>query len=709
MQVTEVYQKIIEALPNYRVRPSQLQMINEIDACFNKANTDLKDGSHICLIEAPTGTGKSMAYILAGVLNAKKIGAKLIISTATKTLQSQLLDKDIPDFIKFSGIKFMPILAKGRSNYLCPYQLELARQNLTGDLLTESSTNQAQLNEISHVYMAGHWDGDLDNSPIHIENKLKPLITTDKDRCVGYSCPYNQKDDCQCPFYINREKLKTADVIITNHSLLLADLALGGGSVLPVGPNEYFLCLDEGHNFADIAIKSFTKTFELKHAISSCQNLAKLIYNPQTQSYVFTDIPLCDELATQSINVVEVLDELLFLLTQNQQVFNDNKLILNDYLNPNLGGEFRDRFVNLTFVSGELYAGLNSLIEKLKEQLKSNPDYLLESNLNKLAFYTSVVENILLASQYIINQDDSRYNANAKWVELRQSKGNEEFMVYAGLTHVGNILSKNLWSKIKAVVITSATLAIGDNFAYYKHKLGLSLYPKVLSNKLDTSFIYEKQSQIVVPRFKSAPEYNSRDEFSRELGEYLAKTLDYDEGFGTLVLFFNRSQLLEVTAMLPKLIQRRILLQTDYASNSRLLSEHKKNVDNGKPSIIFGLNSFAEGVDLPSIYCMHVIITKLPFDTHKDPQNMVQEYWVRFEKGNFFAEVALPEAGIRLIQACGRLIRDEGDYGQVSICDNRLVTKSYGNFLLNALPEFNRKYNKDFIVEAFAKITTKVN
>ncbi|MFN7094615.1 MAG: helicase C-terminal domain-containing protein, partial [Burkholderiales bacterium] len=252
-----------------------------------------------------------------------------------------------------------------------------------------------------------------------------------------------------------------------------------------------------------------------------------------------------------------------------------------------------------------------------------------------------------------------------------------------------------------------ATLAIGNDFRYYKHKLGLNLYPEVKSCKLKTNFVYQQQGQIVVPRFRFAPEFNSRDEFTRELIDYLTKTLDYDEGYGTLVLFFNRNQLQEVYATLPKVLHKRILLQTNYMSNQRLISEHKQKVDGGKPSIIFGLNSFAEGVDLPSIYCMHVIITKLPFETHKDPQNMVQEYWVKFEKGSYFAEVSLPEASIRLVQAAGRLIRDEEDYGQVTICDNRLVTKNYGALLLDALPEFNRKYNNAFIQAAFAKIAPK--
>src|SRR6185437_5871536 len=585
---------------------------------------------------------------------------------------------------------------------LCPYQLELSAAANTGDLL--DNTTSDTLAEVKKLFASGSWDGDLDVAPIVIENKIRPLITTDKERCVGMSCSYNQKDNCNCPFYNSRSRIKAADVIITNHSLLLADLALGAGSVLGVKPSDYLLCVDEGHTFAAVAINSFTGSFELKNSATICNSLANFIYNPQTISYAHTNTSLCDELSGMVIQLQDSLDDLTLILEQNGQVFVDERIILNEYLNPAIGREFQDRFINITLQSSNVYAALSNIIDEIKQQIKENPDALVEHSLNRLGFYLSTIEKIMQTSQYVINQDDSRYNANAKWIELQLRKGVTEFIINAGLTHVGNILFNRLWSQVYSAVITSATLAIGTNFKYNLHKLGLSLYEKVATYKLETSFIYQQQSQIVVPRFKYAPDFASRNDFDVELIEYLNKTIDYAESYGTLVLFFNRKQLLEVYDKLNKPIQKRILLQTDFMSNQRLINQHKQNIDKGIPSIIFGLNSFAEGVDLPSLYCMHVIITKLPFETHKDPQNMVQEYWVNFEKSNYFRDVALPETSIRLIQATGRLIRDEVDYGQVTICDNRIIFKNYGTSLLNALPLFNRKYNSQFLSESFTKL-----
>lgn len=703
MQLKQLYTKITQKIPNLRQRENQLQMVLAIDECFKTANVEIKDGHNICLVEAPTGTGKSLAYLLSGIVNAQHLGKKFVISTATKTLQSQLIEKDIPLFAKYSGIAFSACLAKGRGNYLCPYQLDLSTTSHVGDLLDNTVANT--LSEIRKIYAGGSWDGDLDIAPIVIDNKIRPLITTDKDRCIGTSCVYNEKDNCNCPFYNNRSKLKSADVIVTNHSLLLADLALGAGSVLNAKPSDYLLCVDEGHNFASTAISSFTGRFELKDSVSLCNNLSNFIYNPQTQNYAHTNIALCDELSSSINELLGSLDDLMLILEQNGQVFKDERLILNEYLNPVIGNEFRDRFINIALQSGNVHTILSGMIDEIKQKIKDNPDSLLEHSLNRFGFYASVIENIMQTSQYVINQDDSRYNANARWIELQLRKGVTEFIVNAGLTHVGNILFNRLWSRVYSAVITSATLAIGNNFAYYIHKLGLNLYEKITTCKLETSFIYQTQSQIVVPKFKNAPDFTSRREFDVELVDYLNKTLDYVEGYGALVLFFNRTQLLEVYDKLNKPIQKRILLQTDFMSNQRLINQHKQLVDKGVPSIIFGLNSFAEGVDLPSIYCMHVIVTKLPFDTHKDPQNMVQEYWVNFEKSNYFIDVSLPEASIRLIQATGRLIRDEGDYGQVTICDNRIIFKNYGAALLNSLPLFNRKYNSQFLSESYAKLT----
>ena len=702
MVIERTYTNITANIPDFKARPSQLEMVKVITQCFSNIKDDLKDGHNICMIEAPTGTGKSLAYLIAGVTEAMKIGKKLVIATATKTLQGQLSSKDIPLFIKASGIKIKYGLAKGRSNYLCPYQLENSMTNVAGDMVAQADNSTEKLAKIATAFNGG-WDGDLDNAPVMIENKLKPLITVDKHQCLAYQCPHNQKDESRCPFYNNREYLKSCDLIVTNHSLLMADLDSGGGNVLPVKPESYFLCVDEAHNFPGYAINGFMGQFDLKQSIGLVNNAMKLITNPASNSYIVDDIPFCDNLVAKGQDLVDGMENFLQLLKINNSVFNNGILILNDYLNAVITQDVKDLFIVIAFNSAEFVDGMEKIQEKLKERMKNGGDYLAEANLVKLGFYLSAIAQIANTSNYLINQDNSRYNANVRWVEQVISGGSEDYKITSGVTHVGNLLINKLWNRVYGACLTSATLAVGTSFEYVKFQMGLNLLPQVVSVKLPSSFDYKNQSQLVIPRFQYAPEFNMREMFQKELGMYLGQILNYNDAYGTLVLFFNRQQLIDSFKQLPVKLQNRVLLQTEFSSNQKLITEHKEAIDSGIPSIIFGLNSFAEGVDLPSRYCMHVVITKLPFETHKDPESMVREYWVKAENGNYFMDVSLPEAGIKLIQAVGRLLRNESDHGQVTICDNRIVLKQYGNLLLKALPEFSRNYNPEFIKQALLK------
>ncbi len=701
MTIEHTYANITANIPDFKARPSQLEMVKVITQCFSNIKDELKDGHNICMIEAPTGTGKSLAYLIAGVTEAMKIGKKLVIATATKTLQGQLSSKDIPLFIKASGIKIKYGLAKGRSNYLCPYQLENSISDIAGDMVAQADNSAEKLAKIANAFSNG-WDGDLDNAPVMIESKLKPLITVDKHQCLGYQCPHNQKDESRCPFYNNREYLKGCDLIVTNHSLLMADLDSGGGNVLPVKPESYFLCVDEAHNFPGYAINGFMGQFDLKQSIGLINNALKLIANPASNSYIIDDIPFCDNLVAKGQDLVDGMENFLQLLKINNSVFNNGILILNDYLNAAITQDVKDLFIVIAFNSAEFVDGMEKIQEKLKERMKNGGDYLAEANLVKLGFYLSAIAQIANTSNYLINQDNSRYNANVRWVEQIIGNGGEEYKITSGVTHVGNLLINKLWNRVYGACLTSATLAVGTSFEYVKFQIGLNLLPKVVSVKLASSFDYKNQSQLVIPRFQYAPEFNLREMFQKELGMYLGQILNYNDAYGTLVLFFNRQQLIDSFKQLPVKLQNRVLLQTEFSSNQKLITEHKEAIDSGAPSIIFGLNSFAEGVDLPSRYCMHVVITKLPFETHKDPESMVREYWVKAENGNYFMDVSLPEAGIKLIQAVGRLLRNEQDYGQITICDNRIVLKQYGNLLLKSLPEFNRNYNPEFIKEALS-------
>lgn len=709
MNALDLYNKITKQSNGFKPRPSQQIMVKAIDRVLSRLDDSANDGSNILLVEAPTGTGKSLAYLIAGVSHSITHEKKLLITTATKTLQSQLVNKDVPNFVKSSEIKCSYGLAKGRSNYLCPQQLDLNLQAIQEDMFNAGDKTKKILGEIKQLHLDKEWDGDLDQIPLPIDNEIRALVTTDKERCLNYSCPYNKKEDSSCPFYLNKEHLRQCDVIVTNHSLLLADLALGGGNVLPFDPSEYVLCIDEAHNFAEIAIDNFMGMLDLNLTLVHVKNLENFIYNSQTQTYVSTQTAWCEALLRKVLELIEHMENYTQLLSYNSDAFNDNRLILNDYINP-VASQFCEVYINFALLSHQISVDLLKLQQELKDELKQTANYLTQTSLDKLGYYLGVIDAINVVSNYIISQDDSRYNCHAKWIELKVNTKNElNFLIHAGRAHAGRMLDQFLWSNAYAVILTSATLAVSSDFDYYISNLGLNSYNNLRKLKINSDFAYNTQAQIVVPRFKYIPEYGSSSQFNQELKTYLETQLNYSNAYGTLVLFFNRTTAQEIYDQLPFKIRSKILLQMDYSSNRGLINQHIENIDSGKPSIIFGLNSFAEGVDLPALYCMHVIITKLPFETFRDPQNITQEYWFKFEKANYFAEVALPQACIKLIQASGRLIRHENDYGQVTICDNRIISKSYGSKLLNALPNFSRKYNDKFIDLAYAKLSNAGN
>ena len=698
MQVKKIYENISSSFPNFKSRDNtQLKMALEIEKCFIKNQSITNHCPNILMIEAPTGTGKSIAYLMSGIEAAKSRKKIFIIATATKTLQNQLIDNDIAILKEYGGINFTYALAKGRSNYLCPYQLNknLSQQN-QDDLFSFSNSDLEKLSKVEDYFNNG-WNGDIEQLPFEISLKQKQMITTDKDRCLNYYCEYNKNN--QCPFYLNKEKLKKVDVVVTNHSLLLSHIEIQDGGVLPFKLSDTLLCIDEAHNFIDNAIKNFTKSFKLISALNNFNNMAKF-FNHKNKNYFLKDFNDNNNLLDLIRNSINLFENLNIIIDNHYDLFQDKQLILNEYINKNIGIEFYNIFHEILVINNSLHISLQDVITKLKDELKTNPDSIMEKNLSAISLYSGIIEEIVQTCKYITNKDDCRYNAHAKWIEINPLDLND-FTVCAGVTDVSNILALKLWNKVDAAVITSATLSISEDFNYYMHLFGLHLLSNVKTHKLPISFDYSSQSQIFIPNFKFSPEFILRDEFNIELADFLNKTLNYSDGYGTLVLFYNSIQMSNVYNLLIKSIQKNILLQTDFISNQRLIVQHKKNIDNKKPSIIFGLNSFSEGVDLSGIYCIHVIISKLPFEANKNPYNIVQEYWIKSENRNYFFDVSLPKTCIKLIQATGRLIRSENDYGQVTICDNRIISKNYGLKLKKSLMPFNSNYKSDFILTSF--------
>ena len=272
----------------------------------------------------------------------------------------------------------------------------------------------------------------------------------------------------------------------------------------------------------------------------------------------------------------------------------------------------------------------------------------------------------------------------ARWFTLVEQSGNLDFEICSSPILAASTLFFSLWQECCGAVVTSATLTALNRFDRFKMLAGTphdSLY-----NVVPSPFNYPESGQLVVP--SQATDASKSAVHTDAIIDSIPDLLNPEEG--SLVLFSSRRQMLDVYDGLQMDWRHRVLVQGD-RSKQALLEEHKKRIDDGQGSVIFGLASFAEGVDLPGRYCTHVVIAKIPFAVPDDPVSAALSEWIDHRGGNAFMELTVPEASLRLVQACGRLLRTESDTGQVTLLDDRIVTRRYGKAILQSLPPFAQR------------------
>jgi ATP-dependent DNA helicase DinG len=273
----------------------------------------------------------------------------------------------------------------------------------------------------------------------------------------------------------------------------------------------------------------------------------------------------------------------------------------------------------------------------------------------------------------------------ACWLKLDDNAGgNLDIAINASPIQAAELLKDRLWGSCYGAVLTSATLKSLGNFNTLQRETGVPNSAYFLS--VAGAFNYGEAATVRVP--SDAVEGNSVEDHSQYIVDNLESMVE--DKAGTLVLFSSKRQMEQVYDQLPNHLAKIILIQGQY-SNREMIRLHKERIDQGKTSVLLGLASFAEGVDLPGDYCKHVVIAKLPFAVPDDPLHEALSEWIEARGGNSFFDISLPIASLRLIQACGRLLRTESDTGTVSILDRRLITKRYGAQLLDALPPFRRE------------------
>ncbi len=651
----------------------------------------------VCVVEAGTGTGKTLAYCSAVLPLALDEKRKVIISTATTALQEQVISKDLPELAKYSGLQFNYALAKGRGRYLCLSKLDQQLDSKESDLsalplfLAQNEMPQADqtiLEAFLSGYASGAWNGDRDAWEDVIDNDVWQTVTTDNQQCSKRRCSYFNS----CPYFVNRKAWDDADLIVVNHDLLLSDLALGGGVLLP-SPETSILVLDEAHHLADKALNHFTVHSGLKTVETWLRSLSKVMveFSPYLGpgNYLGRHI---EELSQVGVQLHDWFSRIYNYLAETIVWDQDENALSQSRRFRFKQGVIPDEMLAMASEVRVLTASLCRLLDELRSEVTKAVDEKSDSGLSKeegeqwFPVFGSLfdrAENIHDLWCFYATPQTEKTPPTAKWLVLREYDNASDIGLYGSPLSAGALLHEQLWNKSFAAILTSATLTALGKFERLAQKAGLpknSVYHQVVS-----PFDFQNAASLLIPSMKacaSQPEAHTQeivDNLERWTGGHKA----------VLVLFSSRRQMNDVHFQLSKDFKKDVVTQ-DELSKQEIVKQHKEKIDKGKRSILFGLASLAEGIDLPGDYLTHVIIAKIPFSVPNDPLEESISEWLEAQGRNPFMEVTVPDASLKLIQACGRLIRTEEDKGQITILDTRLLTRRYGQLLLNTLPPYKR-------------------
>lgn len=618
---------------HYEYRGGQIKMAEAVSSAF-------EEKKHL-IVEAGTGTGKTLAYLVPAVAFALANKKRVIISTGTKNLQEQLMKKDIPFLQGVLPRKFTAEYMKGRSNYACLYRIEKS----------ENQPILGGLDEMDHFEEVREWSketqiGDRSELVDLPENiSFWNRINARSETCIGQKCP----DFEPCFITRMRERAEAADIVIVNHHLFFADLNVRGNQYGRVLPDYGAVIFDEAHLIEDIAADYFgfqVSSFQIDELARDTDNL------PITDSIVTRD------LTKHAARILGLSEQfwIRFVQARNQ----DGRFPLQpDAFND------RDREgEKQPTVLGEAYFALDGALQRLETAIDAYSEKMPEAD--------SLVRRIRQARfdlDFIVTQAEKNY---VYWLEKR-GKG---MFLRASPIDVSQLLREKLFEKVDTCVLTSATLSANGKFDFIRERLGLEKQ-KTTTLLAPSAFDYEKQAIIYLP--KAMPDPRSF-EFTQLAAGEIVKLLQVTEGRAFVLATSNSSmnalyELVSMRVNYPCFVQGSM-------SKAGLL-ERFRNTPN---AVLFATSSFWQGVDVRGEQLSCVIIDKLPFAVPSDPIVAARTRFIDENGGRSFFEYSIPQAVISLKQGVGRLIRSTTDTGVIAILDSRLRTKGYGRDFLASLP-----------------------
>jgi ATP-dependent DNA helicase DinG len=622
-------------LPGFAPRQEQLQLAEAIEQTITSGGT--------LVAEAGTGIGKTLSYLVP-VLKGNE---RAIISTGTKTLQDQLYFRDLPMVKKALGSTLKTALLKGRGNYLCLYRMDQARKE--GRLPSRES--------ISELEAIRQWapvteDGDLSiTSVIAEDSELWPLVTSTSDNCLGSDCP-----DFEACFVAHaRREAQDADVVVVNHHLLFADMAIKHGGFGEVLPGASVFIVDEAHQAPETASQFFSSSLSTRQISDLC-----------------TDV--LAEAAETSAGMATVRDE----VAHCRQVIKEFQAACHDNLEDR--GTW-DEMLDQQEIRSALQsldsavAGLKPVVQPLEGVSRG-----MEACVLRLAEIQAHFDHL----------DKAVPETEVRWFE-RRGRG---VSINTTPLDISNLFSSFCEQLDAAWVFTSATLSVNGGFDHFVRQLGLQDADTL---NLDSPFDYQRNALMWLPEDLPEPREQS---FVPSLLAQVRPVLEASQG-RAFMLFTSHRALKQAAELLAGTIDHPLFVQGEMP-RSTLLDEFRKSGD----GILLGSASFWGGVDVMGEALSLVIIDKLPFAPPNDPVIVARSNQLRQHGGNPFMELFLPQAVIALKQGAGRLIRDVNDRGVLVICDRRLRSKGYGSVFLESLPPMQQTLDRDDVMEFFKHETT---
>lgn len=636
---------IARRLDSYESRPQQL-------ALAASAEEAICNGHHL-VAEAGTGVGKSFAYLVPAILAARQRrdqdekSKRIIVSTHTISLQEQLISHDIPFLQAVLPVEFSAVLVKGRSNYISLRRAGKALQRASQHLLFEGD-GQRQLAQISD-WATKTTDGSRSDLSFRPQPAVWDEVASDHGDCMRKRCPLHDN----CFYYKARRRVWNADLLVVNHALFFSDLALrrSGASILPEYDTVIF---DEAHTVEAVAADHLG----LKLSEGQIDYLMNRLYNDRSQRGLLVAHQM--EQAQKQVMTVRHLSRDFFLAADDW---------------AKRFGRSNGRLDRPMDIENALTPALYELCRQLELRADN-----LNSESDQVELKSSAERCRILADS-LTSWCEQRDESGVFWVE-RSGPQRQRLSLMSAPIEVGPILQDQLFNKISSVILTSATLAVGaKDFRFYRNRIGLTDGKDELQG---SPFDYQNQARLILSSNMPDPSSAAR-EFQQEACDRIRRHLLETEG-RAFVLFTSYGMMTFCAERLQGWLAEHdmtLYCQGKGMPRSAMLDRFRKD----PRAVLFGTDSFWQGVDVPGEALQNVIITRLPFSVPDQPLLEARVDAIRSRGGNPFTEYQVPEAVIKLKQGFGRLIRSRSDFGRVVILDPRILTKYYGRLFLESLPQ----------------------